>query len=135
MLDLQQRTRMMLMKYQIRPGSFSVMARAARKAISNTEELSELFELFINLQEFASIAKQRKVLDEAAMTQSGEQSTSGAAATTRRRSGDKSTVEEKKPPQVQPKAPPTKAEKKTEDRGAVEIDEKTSADFFNNLDR
>jgi hypothetical protein len=136
LLDLQQRTRMMLVKYQIRPGTFSVMARSARRAISNTGELAELFELFINLQEYAAVAKQRKVLDEASMTQEGEQSSSGAAATNRRRVGPE-TGEKKPEPEAAAAPAPVHApdERKRDDRGDVAIDEDLSADFFNNLDK
>lgn len=118
---------MTLTEYQIKPGSFSEMARQARTVISNTEELSELYELFINLQEFAAEAKQRKVLDEAAMTRSGEQSSRGAAATQKRRGT--------KPEVVEPeKAAPVQAEDAT-DGGAVQIDEETSNAFFDYLDK
>ncbi|WP_193181759.1 hypothetical protein [Nisaea sediminum] len=133
LLELQQRTRVMLMQYQIRNGSFSVMARQARKSISNTEVLSELFELFINLQEFASVAKQRKVLDEASMTRSGEQSSTGAAATSRRHRGGADDPEKAAVPENRP-APAAPSEPDDTVRGD-EIDAKVSDDFFRNLDK
>lgn len=133
LLELQQRTRVMLMQYQIRNGSFSVMARQARKSISNTEVLSELFELFINLQEFASVAKQRKVLDEASMTRSGEQSSTGAAATSRRhRGGAEAPTEGVAAGNI--RAPVSPGEAADTMRGD-EIDAKVSDDFFRNLDK
>jgi len=133
LLELQQRTRVMLMQYQIRNGSFSEMARQARNVISNTEVLSELFELFINLQEFATVAKQRKVLDEASLTRSGEQSSTGAAATSRRHGGDAGTAEKRETSEDQPAADISKEPAKTT-RGD-EIDAKVSSDFFSNLDK
>tara|TARA_R110002012_G_scaffold59139_3_gene154484 strand:+ start:27 stop:482 length:456 start_codon:yes stop_codon:yes gene_type:complete len=128
LLELQQRTRGVLMKYKLRPASFSVMARQARQSISNTEELSELFELLINLQELGTEAKLRKVLNEASMTQSGEQSQSAVAATSRRRNGPSETGE------AETTAP---AERPDEIRVTPEttFDEDATRDFFSQLDK
>lgn len=133
LLDVQQRTRGMLMKYQLKPASFSTMARNARRSISNTEELSELFELFINLQELGNEAKQRKVLDEASMTESGEQSQSAVTASFLRREGRPSLEEPEKA--LTAKAPvPVRPDGKSSAETAAS-DEKASRDFFNTLDQ
>jgi hypothetical protein len=131
LLDLQQRTRGMLMKYQLKPASFSAMARNARRSISNTEELSELFELFINLQELGNEAKQRKVLDEASMTESGEQSQSAVSASFLRREGRASLAEPEKA--LTAKVPVRPDGKSSAETAAS--DEKASRDFFNTLDQ
>lgn len=133
LLDLQQRTRGMLMKYQLKPASFSAMARIARRSISNTEELSELFELFINLQEFGAEAKQRKVLNEASITQSGEQSKSAAAASVRRREGGADLIEAEIIPVAKESSKPPQS--LVSEAEAAASNEKASRDFFSNLDK
>tara|TARA_E500000305_G_scaffold6438_2_gene5004 strand:+ start:773 stop:1246 length:474 start_codon:yes stop_codon:yes gene_type:complete len=133
LLDLQQRTRGMLMKYQLKPASFSAMARNARRSISNTEELSELFELFINLQELGNEAKQRKVLDEASMTEAGEQSQSAVTASFLRREGRASHAGPEKAPTEAKASVPARPDGKSSAESAAS-DEKASRDFFNTLD-
>ncbi|WP_028465401.1 hypothetical protein [Nisaea denitrificans] len=133
LLDLQQRTRGMLMKYQLKPASFSAMARNARRSISNTEELSELFELFINLQELGNEAKQRKVLDEASMTESGEQSQSAVTASFLRREGRTCLAEPGKA--LTANAPVSVRPDGKSLAESAASDEKASRDFFNTLNQ
>lgn len=125
--EIQRRTRELIMKYQIQPGAFSVMARRARQAISNSDELCELFELLINLQEYGAEAKQRAVLADASTEAEGEKAAKAGSPRAAAPAQKPAATPEKPGAETLPPAGGTAA-------GEVEVDEKLSEDFFRDLD-
>lgn len=124
--EIQRRTREVIARYRLQPGPFSAMARQARQVVSDPAELSDFFELLINMQEFGTEAKQRAML---AGTSGGKPSGKSDAGT-----------QKAAPSEPESKAPAAKPDQDLQSPGSggagdVEVDEKAAEDFFNNLDR
>lgn len=125
LLKIQRTLRETLVKYGIRSGSISDMARQARKVISNHEVRADFLEMLILLHDLGSQAKSRGVLDEAEMTEFGTLSEKASRATAKRHGGiafEDASID-----------PPNEPEDEKANPRST-IDQKFSDSFFRHLD-